>query len=265
MDRDGILNMMLAKQVGWKAPPGSRSHPMVIAHRGGSDLAPENTLAAFRNAVEVGADAIELDVRLTRDRRVAVFHDRCIDRTTTGSGTIGTLTMEELKNLDAGSWYGREYAGERVPSLEDVFEAVPEDFPVYVEMKARGLNGFSLANAVVGVVRRYRRWDSTMVASFNPWGTLCIRASERRIVRGYIWARRHPLPLRACWLAPLIDAQWLAPDRDTFSPGLLRRSHSRGKRVAALDADVGRDMKRLRELGLDGVVTDDPVELIRGK
>jgi glycerophosphoryl diester phosphodiesterase len=257
--------MMLAKQVGWKAPPGSLSHPMVIAHRGGSDLAPENTLAAFRNAVEVGADAIELDVRLTKDRRVAVFHDRRIDRTTTGSGTIGTLTMEELKNLDAGSWYGREYAGERVPSLEDVFEAVPEDFPVYVEMKARGPNGFSLASAVVDVVRRCRRWDSTMVASFNPWCTLWVRASESRIVRGYIWAQRHPLPLRARWLGPLVDAQWLAPDRDTFSPGLLRRSHSRGKRVAALDTDVGRDMGRLKELGLDGVVTDDPVALVRGR
>ncbi len=254
---------MPTKEAGWKAPPGSRSRPMVIAHRGGSRLAPENTLAAFRKAVEVGADAIELDVRLTKDRRVAVFHDRHVDRTTSGSGTVGSLTMAELRSLDAGSWYGREYAGEGVPSLDDVFEELPGEFPVYVEMKSRGPNGFSLARAVVDVVRRYRRWDSTMVASFNPWGTLWVRAWEKRIVRGYIWARRHPLPLRARWFGPLVDAQWLAPDRATFSPALLRASHSCGQRVAALDADVGRDMALLRELGLDGVVTDDPAELVR--
>ena len=250
--------MMNAKAAGWKAAPGSGSPPMVIAHRGGSDLAPENTLAAFRTAVEVGADAIELDVRLTKDRKLAVFHDRWLDRTTNGSGIIGTFTMEELKRLDAGLWYGRKFAGERVPSLEEVFEAMPEDFPVYVEVKARGPNGLSLAGAVAGVIRRYERWDSTVVASFNPLAVIYLRLAYSRIVRGYIWSRKHLLPLRARWFEPLAAPHWLAPDRGTLTPRLLARAHAQGKLVAAWDMDGGPDMDSMSRMGLDAVITDRP-------
>ena len=254
----GILGMMYAKGTAWTAPPGSRGYPMVIAHRGGSDLAPENTLAAFRNALDLGADAIELDVRLTRDRRLAVFHDRRLERTTMGSGVIGTFTMEELKRLDAGSWYGPEYAGEGVPSLEEVFEALPEDFPIYVEMKARGPNGLSLASAVAGVIRRYDRWESSMVASFNPISIIYLRLAHSRIVRGYIWSHKHVLPLRARWLEPLAAPRWLAPDRGTLTPRLLARAHAQGKLVAAWDMDGGPDMDSMSRMVLDAVITDRP-------
>ena len=87
----------------WNIVPGSLDYPLVIAHRGRSGVAPENTLEAFRRAIDADADAIELDVRLTRDPQVAVIHDRRVDRTTSGSGVIGRLTLSEIKELDAGS------------------------------------------------------------------------------------------------------------------------------------------------------------------
>ena len=250
----------------WRITPGSMEYPIVIAHRGASGLAPENTLAAFHKALEVGADAIELDVRLTEDGRVAVIHDRRLDRTTTGNGPVGTCTLTELKSLDAGSWYGPEYKGERVPTLEEVFEALPGDFPIYVEMKARGPGARPLAVRVAEIVRRYERWDSTMAASFNPVATIIIRAIEPRIIRGYIWARHHPLPLSARWLSPLVKPHWLAPDRNTFAPEMLTRFHAQGMSIAPRDLDVGTDpsttlradMKRLGEMRLDAVVTDHP-------
>ena len=231
---------------------------MVIGHRGGADLAPENTLAAFRNALEVGADAIELDVRLTRDRRVAVIHDRHLDRTTTGTGVIGTFTLEEVKRVDAGSWFGEEYAGERIPALEEVFEAVPADFPVYVEMKARGPGALPLANGVIGIIRRFERWESTMVASFNPLPISYLRLVDSRIVRGYIWSHKHAMPLRRRWLEPLAAPQWLAPDRGTLTSQLLAGAHAQGKLVAAWDMDGGPDMDSMGRMGLDGVVTNRP-------
>ena len=83
-----------------------RSHPLVIAHRGSSAYAPENTLAAFQLAAEQGADAIELDVDLTRDGQVVVMHDATIDRTTDGHGRVGDLTLEEIRRADAGAWSG---------------------------------------------------------------------------------------------------------------------------------------------------------------
>ena len=232
--------------------------PLVVAHRGASAHAPENTLAAFHKAVEMGADAVELDVRLTRDRRVVVMHDRLVDRTTTGRGPVGSFTLGELKALDAGSWYGPKHAGERAPSLEEVFAALPEGFLVYVELKARGPGAVPLALRVARVIRRYQRWDSTMVASFNPVAVAVIRAADPRTVRGYIWSSHHPLPMRARWLAPLAKPHWLAPDRASLTEEMLARFHSQGKPVAAWDVDVGSDIGRLEEMSLDEVVTNHP-------
>ena len=249
----------------WKIAPGSLEYPLVVAHLGGAGMAPENTLAAFRRALEVGADAIELDVRLTRDRQVVVIHDRRLERTTTGQGLVGTHTLKELKSLDAGSWYGPRFSGEPVPMLAEVFEALPGYFPVYVEIKARGPGAALLATGVVNIIRQYGRWESTMVASFNPLAMAFLRAIEPRIIRGYIWSSHHPLPLRARWLSPLVQPHWLAPDRRTLTPELLSKFHSQGKPVAAWDLDVGTDMRRLREIGLDAAVTDHPEALVRQK
>ena len=249
----------------WKIEPGSLSYPLVVAHRGGGGLAPENTLAAFRAALETGVDAVELDVRLTRDGEVAVIHDRRLERTTTGKGPVGAYTLDHLKSLDAGSWFSPEFRGERVPVLEEVFEALPGDFPIYVEVKARALGAWPLVAAVVRVLRDYERWDSTLVASFNPLAMALVRVTEPRIVRGYIWSRHHPLPLSARWLSPLVKPYWYAPDRRSATPEMVAKLHSQGKPVAAWDVDTGTDMTWLKAMGLDAVVTDHPDVLLRQK
>ena len=238
---------------------------MVVAHRGGGGLAPENTMAAFHLALKVGADAIELDVRLTRDGHVVVFHDRWVHRTTTGTGTVGSHTLGELRSLDAGAWYGPEFHGERIPTLEEVFGTLPVNLPIYVEMKARGHGAWPLVKKVAALVRRHRRWDSTLVASFNPIAMAFLRAQEPRIVRGYISSSGHPLPLRARWLSPLVNPHWYAPDRRTLTPGLLARFHAQGKSVAGSDLDAGTDMSQLKQIGLDAVVSDHPEALVRQK
>ena len=237
----------------------------MIAHRGGGGIAPENTLAAFRKALEMGVDAIELDVRLTRDGYVVVIHDRRVDRTTTGKGSVGTYTLGELKSLDAGSWFGPQFRGEQVPTLGEVFEALPVDLPIYVELKARGHRAWHLVVRIVDIIRRYGRWESTLVASFNPIAMAFLQAIEPRIIRGYIWSSQHPLPMRARWLGPLVKPHWFAPDRRTFTPKMLAWFHARGKAVAAWDLDTGTDMKRLKEMRLDAVVTDHPEVLVRQK
>ena len=210
----------------------------MIAHRGGGSLAPENTLAAFWKALDVGADAIEMDVRLTRDQQVVVIHDRLVDRTTTGKGPVGKYTLKELKLLDAGSWFGPQLKGERVPTLDEVFEGLPSDLPMYVELKARGHGAWPLVVRVVDLIRRHGRWDGTLVASFNPIAMILLRATEPRIIRGYISSHRHPLPMRA---------RWFAPDRGTLTPKLLARFHAQGKPVVAWDLDAGTDMEQIKK------------------
>ena len=262
---DGILYLTMHTFHTWSILPGSLEYPLVIAHRGAAGLAPENTMSAFHTALEVGADAIELDVRLTRDGRVVVLHDRRLERTTSGRGPVGIHTLQELKALDAGSWFGAEFRDERVPTLEEVFEAMPGEFPIYVEMKARGYGARALAMKVVDITRRYNRRDHTLVASFNPLALAILRAVDPRIFRGYIWSRKHPLPLRARWLSPMAKPHWLAPDRGSITPESLAKFHAQGKPVAAWDLDTGTDMVRLREMGLDAVVTDSPDVLAREK
>lgn len=242
----------------WLMSPGSLSRPLVIAHRGMSAVAPENTIEAFALAMHAGADGIELDTRLTRDGVVAVMHDRRVDRTTSGAGVVGSYTMEELKRLDAGSWRDQRYAGARVPTLDEVFEALPKDFLINVEMKVRGVGVWSLASRVIDVVRRHNRLESTLLASFHPLALAVARLKEPQLARGFIWSRRHPLPLRRRWLAPLAAPHWMNPDMQTFSPKLLRHLHKRGQRVLSWDVDAGTDVKRLGDIGLDGVVTDSP-------
>ena len=262
---DAILYGRMRHFSDWRIDAGSQEYPLVIAHRGGAGLAPENTMAAFRHALELGVDGVELDVRLTRDRRVAVLHDRWVDRTTTGRGLVGTLTLEDLKSLDAGSWFGSGFAGERVPSLDEVFQELPQDFPIYVEIKARGPGVGLLVAEVVSIVRSFRRWESTMVASSNPLALVWIRRMDPSITRGYIWSRKHPLPIRARWMSPLARPYWFAPDRGSISPGLLARFHARGNPVAAWDVDMGNDLSQLRNMGLDAVVTDYPDKFVERK
>ncbi len=109
--------------------------PLVIAHRGAARLAPENTLTAFRLAADLGADAVELDARLTADGEVVVLHDKLLDRTTNGSGLVSRRTRQELQTLDAGAKSGPGFAGERIPTLDQVFEAVGSRVLINVELK----------------------------------------------------------------------------------------------------------------------------------
>ena len=95
---------------------------LVIAHRGASGHAPENTLAAFKRAVGLGATFIETDLQLTRDSRFVAMHDGTVNRTTNGQGKVHDMTMAELRRLDAGSWFGSEFAGERIPTLDEILE-----------------------------------------------------------------------------------------------------------------------------------------------
>ena len=222
-------------------------------------------MAAFHKAVEVGADAIELDVRLTRDGHVVVMHDRRVERTTTGNGPVGTYTLKDLKSQDAGSWFDEKFGGERVPTLGEVFGEMPSDLLIYVELKVRGPGVWSLAAKVVDAIRAHGREETTLVASFNPMAVAIIRALGPRIVRGYIWARRHPLPLRARWLSPLAKPYWFVPDKATATPEMLARFHARGNPVAAWDVDAGTDMGHLKKMGLDAAVTDHPEALVPQK
>jgi len=115
--------------------PSGRFPVIVIAHRGFSGGAPENTISAFKKAIEVGSDMIELDVRFSKDGEIVVIHDETLERTTTGKGRVIEKTISELKQLDAGSKFHSSFSGEKIPTLRDVLQLAHRQIPVNIELK----------------------------------------------------------------------------------------------------------------------------------
>ena len=249
----------------WNFASGSLPSPLIIAHRGDVSNAPENTLSAFRSAYELGADGIELDVRLTRDEHLVVFHDRCLDRTSNGTGPVDHATLEEMRSLDVGSWYSHRFRGEGVLTLDEVFELLPPDYLINVEMKAVIKWNRLIAHRVAEVVRRHQRWVSTLVASFNPIALWELRKIEPRIIRGYIWSRRHPPPIRSRCFNRLVQAHWYDPANDSYNPRLLNKVRQRGTRMLAWDSDFGCDLAKMASVRLDAAVTNAVAHLLAQK
>ena len=245
---------------GWKIEPGSLDFPLVIAHRGDHAEAPENTLDAFCRAVALGADGVELDVRLTRDRQIAVVHDRRIGGTGARRAAVGRLTLGEINELLSRSSSGPTQT--KVPTLDEVFDHLSPSLLVDVELKVRGPGVNALVSRVVDAVRRFGRFGSTLVTSYNPVALWLLRKTEPRIPRGYVWGRSHPWPLRARWVSTAPNAQWSAPSQNSLDTELLERCHRLGRGVLAWDVDVVGDLDRFVEAGLDAIVTDDPASLV---
>ncbi|MGB9771322.1 MAG: glycerophosphodiester phosphodiesterase [Candidatus Kapaibacteriota bacterium] len=138
----------------------------VVAHRGASSAAPENTLASFRKAISVGAHFIELDIQTTRDHVPIVFHDKGLSRTTNGVGFASKLTFEELKKLDSGFWFGKEFSGEHIPSFEEVLQLVQGKIFLNVELKNLGLNAEQHIHKILGLIYKYDFNEKVVVSSF---------------------------------------------------------------------------------------------------
>ena len=172
-----------------------------FAHRGASHDAPQNTLAAFRLAREMGADGLELDVQVSKDGEAVVIHDFTVDETTDGSGWVRDMTLGQLKDLDAGSWFGPAFAGERIPTLAEVFSAIGERLLVNVELKTTGMRDQGLERTVLALIERHRMEDHVLISSFNPFALRRCKRLAPRVRAGLLVAPDLPLSLRRGWLA----------------------------------------------------------------
>lgn len=240
-----------------------RAQPLLIAHRGASAHAPENTLAAFTLAADQGADAIELDVTLTRDGRVVVLHDDTLERTTNGHGRVDQLAYAEIARCDAGAKFAAKFAGERVPLLSQVFEAVGQRVLINVEIKSASLRAKrGLEAKVIDLIRQYGLIERVIVSSFNPLALIKIKRAEPRLACGLIYSPAEPIYLRRAWLAPLIpnlDARH--PRVETVTPAVVRRLHARGQKINVWTVLEPVEAQTLAAAGVDGLIGNDPVML----
>jgi glycerophosphoryl diester phosphodiesterase len=239
--------------------PGATAR--IIAHRGASGAAPENTLAAFRAAVALGADGVEFDVQSSRDGVPVVIHDPTLERTTNGRGPVGAATAAELGALEAGAWFSPPVAGERVPTLAAVLALLaPTRLELHLELKTARIAYPGLVPAVVRDVRAAGMSARVTLSSFNHHSLLearrlapeiaCAALLYEALLEPWRYAQQHGL-------------QALHPQHATVDAVLVSAAHAAGLPVRPYTVDEPQEARRLLELGVDGLITNDPVRLLR--
>jgi glycerophosphoryl diester phosphodiesterase len=234
--------------------------PWIIAHRGASGHAPENTIAAFERAVQLGAGFIETDLHLTRDARFVAIHDGKLERTTNGRGAVRDHTLAELRKLDAGMWFDRQFMDERIPTLEDILKfAQKHDVVFYLEIKYDAAWG--MHHALVGALGGVEIASRTIVISFDPATLLSVRRLEAAIMMGLLLENVNGDPVKS---ALEVGARQLCPRADLITPELVEQAHRADLSVVAWTVNDLEQMRTVVEAGVDGIMTDFPDRLRAG-
>ena len=259
-------------------PPGAS--PLLVGHRGACDCAPENTLISFQRAVDDGADIVELDVRLTADRRVVALHDETVDRTTDGAGRIAELTLAQAQQLDAGAWFAPQFAGARIPALAEVFDLAQGKVGLLIELKY-GFNGDfdpHLAPAIAALIHEHDIADQVAFISYRGRGFDQLHAllpgmragplaSQKRVMHWAVWlAHRFPRLtqvklIRRLLLSPLSFAHeaagtMVSPNIEVVTPTLVAASHAAGMPISS--GGFAWNYPAAIALGVDTISSNDP-------
>jgi glycerophosphoryl diester phosphodiesterase len=236
--------------------------PVIIAHRGDKNHAPENTVAAFSMAADKGTPAVEFDVKLTADGRVVVLHDVTLERTTDGSGKLARTAFEDLRKLDAGSWFAPQFKGERIPLLDEVFEAVGKRLHMNIELTNYTTPGDALVPCVVDLVKKHGMQDRIIFSSFFARNLRAAKALLPEALRGLLaWSGWAGFPARSWgWKR---DCFALHPYLTDTNIGMVQRLHAVGCQVNVWTVNSAADLKQMIGYEVDGIFTDDPQSALR--
>lgn len=240
-----------------------QDRPLNFAHRGASHAAPANTLAAFRTAVDLGADGIEFDVHLSKDGKIVVIHDFAVDTTTDGHGLVRDKTLAELQELDAGRWFAPAFAGQRIPTLQQVTDAVGRDLLLNIELKVAGLQDDGLAAAVVHHVERNHLGDRVVISSFSRLAVRRVKRIAPHLAVGWLYGPARDRFMLKSGSRTLQQCEALHPYYSMVDAEYKRWATARNYRVHVWTVDDPAEMQRLARLGVDMIITNRP-DLLRG-
>lgn len=230
---------------------------LLIAHRGASGYAPENTLAAFRKAVAMGLSFIETDLQLSRDARFVAIHDDTVNRTTNSQGSVHDLTLAELRRLDAGSWFGSSFTGERIPTLEEILDfAKRHDVVFYLELKPGGSWGGE--HALIGALRESCEIARTVVISFDSALVATVRRAEPTLMTGLLYDGQLEKPIQR---ALEIGARQLCVRGDLVTPAMIAEAKRNDLQVICWTVNHPAHMRLLSNAGVAGIMSDYPDRL----
>ncbi len=240
----------------------------VIAHRGANHYAPQNTNEAFEKAVEVGCDGFETDVHLTKDGVPVICHNFTIDATSNGKGYIRDLTLDELRSYDFGSYRGEQFAGIKIPTLDeflDVSASMGDKMKVLdIELKSEhfGDSGTEIAEKTIAAVKEHDLFDKLLISSFDPALLVVCKKIDPKCKTGILYSPEKWVSVKVS-MHPVsfckeIRADALHPHYAYVNKLYVKRAHDAGLEVNPWTVDRERTAKRLIELGVDGLITNDP-------
>ena len=232
--------------------------PIIFAHRGASANAPENTLSAFELAASIGAEAIELDAKLTADGKIVVFHDPTLERTTDGAGRLSRKTLSELRTLDAGKSFSEKFRGEKIPLLEEVFEAVGKKLFINVELSNYTTPRDQLVVKVCDLVKMHTMQKSVIFSSFLASNLRMARRLLPEVPRGLLAARGWLGAWARSFGFTFGEYEALHPYVTDVDAQQVRRVHRLKRRIHVWSVNAVEQIARLKEWDVDGIITKDP-------
>ena len=227
-------------------------------HRGNPDEFPENTLASFRSAIELGVDVIECDIHRSEDGGLPVIHDHLLDRTTDGSGMVRDHTLAELKRFDAGSWKDPRFLGERIPSLDEVLAVAKGKVGVAIEIKNLPLPYAGIEDALVKAIRDAEMVDDVVVISFDHRSIKRIAELEPKILTGVLEASR---PVDILRIMDDAEADVFCPHWASIEPETAAELHAAGKLIGVWTVDDVFSLTWSKALPANAIYTNKPREI----
>ena len=241
---------------------------LVIAHRGASGYAPENTLASIKKALEIGVDMIEIDVHQSKDGKVVVIHDETLDRTTSGEGLVKDQLWEQMRILDAGIWKGEEFKGERLPLLEDVIDKINGQCQLLIEVKNGGDYYPGIEKSVWQIVQDKNAQNWCVIQSFKDvvvenFMQLNTNMPIYKLVVGNIPVLpfRVDTKLKLGSVLKYKEYDGVNPNKKFVRKRIVRKLHKRGQKTFVWTVNKKDDMKDIIEKGVDGIITNYPDKL----
>lgn len=229
----------------------------VFAHRGASGTHPENTEAAFVEALRLGVEAVELDVHLSLDQELVIIHDDTVDRTSDGSGQIRHMKWEQIGALDAGSWFDAHFAGQRFLKLDEALDILEGDVRLNIHAKAHDLDRAELATRVVRRLVDRKLIERAFFASDQQTLALARRVNQHLSICNLSVSPVENYILRS----RAVGATILQPGHAVTTPELVAAAHAQGMQVNPFYADDEAEMQRLIDCGVDGILTNYPEKL----
>ncbi len=233
--------------------------PAIIAHRGGRKWAPENTLAAFKKCLEIGVDGVELDVQRCKSGELMVIHDETLDRTTNGAGYVKDQTCAEIQKLDAGGWFSAEFKGEKVPTLREVLDLVHGRFIVNIEIKNAPIAYLGIEEEVIRVLENYPNPEKIIISCFDHAVLHAINTKTTKYKLGILMVGT---PYELGHYAELLGAKAWHPNISELRPDAVNEAHRAGLEVNTWTLNEVKDWQRAADMGVNGIVTDDPLGLM---